>query len=126
MAKPKILICEDDSVLRDLYLRKLKPEMFDVRTASNGQEGLDAVAKEAPDLMLLDINMPVLDGFGVLEKLPKEKRSFPIIVLTNFEDQANRERGQQLGVDDYFIKKDMTVKSLVEMAQRLLSVKASA
>ena len=79
MAQYKIIVAEDDTVLRDLYLRKFKSDVYDIRTASNGQEALDLVAKEAPDLMLLDINMPVLDGFGVLEKLPKAGRSFPVI-----------------------------------------------
>ncbi len=120
MSKGKIIIAEDDTVLRDLYLRKFSTDTYDVRTASNGQEALDLIAKDKPDLVLLDINMPVLDGFGVLEKLPKAIRSFPIVMLTNFDDQANRDRGKELGVDDYFVKKDMTIKSLVEMVERLL------
>lgn len=121
-SKRKLIIAEDDTVLRDLYLRKFSVDTYDVRTAINGQEALDLIAKDAPDLVLLDINMPVLDGFGVLEKLPKADRTFPIVMLTNFDDQANRDRGKALGVDDYFVKKDMTIKSLVEMVQRLLPV----
>lgn len=117
--KFKVLIAEDDSVLQDLYLRKFNKDSFDVRTASNGQEALDAINKETPDVLLLDLNMPILDGFGVLEKLPKEKRTFPVIILTNFDDQANRDRGKSFDVDDYFVKKDMTVKTLVEMVNRL-------
>jgi CheY-like chemotaxis protein len=120
MANKKILIAEDDTVLRDLYLRKFDPAQYDIRTAANGQEALDAIAKEKPDMVLLDINMPVLDGFGVLERLPKDQRSFPVIVLTNFDDQANRERGKAYQMDDYFVKKDMTIKSLVQMVERLI------
>lgn len=120
MAKSKIIIAEDDTVLRDLYLRKFTADLYDIRTAANGQEALDLIAQEKPDLVLLDINMPVLDGFGVLEKLPKAIRTFPIVMLTNFDDQANRDRGAALGVDDYFVKKDMTIKSLVAMVERLL------
>ncbi len=121
MAKSKIIIAEDDTVLRDLYLRKFSSDVYDVRTASNGQEALDLIAKDKPNLLLLDINMPVLDGFGVLEKLPKSERSFPIVMLTNFEDQANRDRGAALGIDDYFVKKDMTIKSLLTMVEGLLA-----
>ncbi len=120
MARSKIIVAEDDTVLRDLYLRKFPTDVYDIRTAGNGQEALDLIAKDKPDLVLLDINMPVLDGFGVLEKLPKDQRGFPIVILTNFEDQANRDRGAKLGVDDYFVKKDMTIKSLVAMVERLL------
>ncbi len=120
MARYKLLIAEDDTVLQDLFLRKFSKDVYEVLAAVNGQETLDMIAKNLPDLLLLDLNMPVLDGFGVLEKLPKEKRTFPVIVLTNFDDQANRERGQKLGVDDYFVKKDMTIKTLVEMVDKLL------
>lgn len=120
MSKSKIIIAEDDTVLRDLYIRKFSADLYDIRTAANGQEALDLIAKDKPDLVLLDINMPVLDGFGVLEKLPRQQRMFPIVMLTNFDDQANRDRGTALGVDDYFVKKDMTIKSLVEMVERLL------
>lgn len=123
MGQLKLLIAEDDTVLRDLYLRKFDPAVYAIRTASNGQEALDQISKEAPDLVLLDINMPILDGFGVLERLPKEQRTFPVIILTNFDDQANRERGKAYLVDDYFVKKDMTIKSLVTMVERLLSEK---
>lgn len=126
MAKSKIIIAEDDTVLRDLYLRKFSTDMYDVRIAANGQAALDLIAKDKPDLMLLDINMPVLDGFGVLEKLPKSERSFSIVMLTNFGDQANRDRGAALGIDDYFVKKDMTIKSLLTMVETLLGKGAAA
>ena len=122
----KLIVAEDDTVLRDLYLRKFDKNVYDIRTAVNGVEALALIEKDPPDLMLLDLNMPVLDGFGVLEKLPPEKRTFRIVILTNFDDQANRERGAKLGVDDYFVKKDMTIKSLLEMAENLLKQKKQA
>lgn len=120
MEKFNVIIAEDDTVLRDLYLRKLDPNTYDVRTAENGQEALDLILKDAPDLLLLDINMPVMDGFEMLEKLPSEKRTFPVIILTNLADQANKEKGAKFNVADYFVKKDMTIKSLVEMVERQL------
>ena len=126
MAMLKLLVVEDDTVLRDLYLRKFDKNVYDIRTAVNGVEALALIEKDPPDLMLLDLNMPVLGGFGVLEKLPPEKRTFRIVILTNFDDQANRERGAKLGVDDYFVKKDMTIKSLLEMAENLLKQKKQA
>lgn len=121
--KCNFLIAEDDAVLRDLYIRKFSKSDFDIRTAANGQETLDKIKEKAPDLLLLDINMPVLDGFGVLEKLPKETRGFPVIAITNFEDDATREKMRVLGVDGYFVKKDMTIKSLMEMVEGLLKYK---
>lgn len=124
MAMYDVLIAEDDTVLRDLYMRKFNKDVYSVRTATNGQEALSLIQAKKPDLMLLDINMPVLDGFGVLEKLAPDMRTFPIIILTNFADQANRDRGAALKVDDYFVKKDMTIKSLMEMVERLVKSKA--
>jgi DNA-binding response OmpR family regulator len=120
----EILIAEDDPVLRDVYIKKFgaSPD-FVIRTAANGEEALKLIAEKKPDILLLDINMPVLDGFGVLQKLPKADRQFPVIILTNFEDQQNRRRGEELGVDDYFIKKEMTIKSLYEMVEKLLAPK---
>ncbi len=63
--------------------------------------------------------MPKMDGFQVLEQFPHEKRTFPVIMLTNFADENSRERSKTLGADDYFIKKDMTIKSLLEMVERV-------
>ncbi len=114
-----ILIAEDDPVLRDLYLRKFTKPEYKIRTATNGEETVRMIQEDEPNLLLLDINMPVLDGWGVMEKFPKDKRKFRVIILTNFEDQANRDRGAKYHVNDYFVKKDMTIKSLGEMMDRL-------
>ena len=77
----------------------------------------------APDIMIIDLNMPVVDGFAVLEKFPKEKRKFPIIVLTNFGNEENRDRALKLGANEYFIKNEMTIRSLLEMVENLLKAK---
>lgn len=123
MPKANILIAEDDAVLREVYTKKFTLEGYDIRTAKNGEEALSEIQKKAPDIMIVDINMPVLDGFGVLERCPKEKRSFPIIMLTNFADASNRERGKNLGADDYFIKSEMTIRKLTEMVASLVKAK---
>lgn len=123
MDKYHILIAEDDPVLRDLYLRKFSSDHYRIRTATNGEETLKMLEQESPDMLLLDINMPIVDGFGVLEHFPRDKRNFRVIILTNFDDQTNRERGEKYGVDDYFVKKDMTIKSLGEMVQRMMKEK---
>lgn len=118
-----VLIAEDDPVLRDVYLRKFKNSQYDIRTAENGEEAVKMIAEKSPDVVLLDLNMPLLDGFGVLEKFPKADRKFFVIILTNFEDQQNRRRGEELGVDDYFVKKEMTIKSLHDMVEKFLKEK---
>lgn len=119
MAKTDILIAEDDSVLRNLYIKKFSVAGYDIRAVEDGEQALQAIAQKNPDVLVLDIHMPKIDGFQVLEQFPKEKRTFPVVMLTNFADEKSRERGKELGADDYFIKKDMTIKSLLEMVERV-------
>src|SRR5690349_7206393 len=113
MAKADILVAEDDPVLRNLYIKKFSVAGYEIRTAEDGEQALKALAEQIPDVLVLDIHMPKVDGFQVLEQYPKDKRTFPVVMLTNFGDEKSRERGKELGVDDYFIKKDMTIKSLL-------------
>lgn len=123
MANTDILIAEDDAVLREVYMKKFTLNGYTIRTAENGEEAVAEIQKKQPDILVLDINMPILDGFGVLERFPKDKRSFPVIMLTNFGDDKNKSRGMELGADDYFIKSEMTIRKLLEMVDTLLKAK---
>lgn len=120
MKAADILIAEDDPVLQEVYQKKFSFEGYTIRLAKNGEEAIAAIQAKAPDLLLLDLNMPVVDGFQVLEKYPKGARKYPVIALTNFEDTASRNRGELLGVDEYFIKREMTMKQLIEMVEAVL------
>lgn len=119
MIKPDILIAEDDPVLRNLYVKKFSVAGFPIRAVEDGEQALAALQDRFPQVLVLDIHMPKVDGFQVLEQFPKNQRAFPVIMLTNFADEKSRERGQDLGADEYFIKKDMTIKSLLEMVDRV-------
>ncbi len=119
MIKPDILIAEDDPVLRNLYVKKFSVAGFPIRAVEDGEKALAALQERFPQVLVLDIHMPKIDGFQVLEHYPKDKRSFPVIMLTNFADEKSRERGTDLGADEYFIKKDMTIKSLLEMVDKV-------
>ena len=123
MANADILIAEDDAVLREVYTKKFTLSGYTIRTAQNGEEAIAEIQKKEPDILVLDINMPILDGFGVLEKYTKDTRKFPIIMLTNFADDKNKERADELGADDYFIKSEMTIRKLLEMVETLLKAK---
>lgn len=120
MIKAHILIAEDDPVLRNLYIKKFSVAGYDIQAVEDGEQALIAIAERQPDILILDIHMPKLDGFGVLEKFPRGTRPFPVIMLTNFADEKSRERGATLGADDYFIKKDMTIRSLLDMTEKVL------
>jgi CheY-like chemotaxis protein len=119
MIKPDILIAEDDPVLRNLYVKKFSVSGFPIRAVEDGEQALAALQERFPQVLVLDIHMPKVDGFQVLEQYPKSTRVFPVIMLTNFADEKSRERGKDLGADEYFIKKDMTIKSLLEMVDRV-------
>ena len=117
--KPDILIAEDDEVLRNLYIKKFSVAGFPIRAVEDGEQAVAELNTRFPDVLVLDIHMPKMDGFQVLEKYPPASRPFPVIMLTNFADERSKERGRELGADDYFIKKDMTIKSLLEMVERV-------
>jgi two-component system OmpR family response regulator len=119
MIKPDILIAEDDPVLRNLYVKKFSVAGFPIRAVEDGEQALAALQERFPQVLVLDIHMPKVDGFQVLEQYPKAQRAFPVVMLTNFADEKSRERGKDLGADEYFIKKDMTIKSLLEMVDRV-------
>jgi DNA-binding response OmpR family regulator len=118
MSKGSILIAEDDAVLRNLYVKKFSVEGYETRTASDGEEAVKLINQQKPDMLILDIHMPKMDGFQVLKEFPKASRGFPIIMLTNFDQPDFKLRAEELGADDYFVKKDMTIKSLVEMVEK--------
>ncbi len=123
MSTPNILIAEDDAVLREVYVKKFSIAGFRIRAVTNGQEAIDEIEKQKPDIAILDLNMPVMDGFAVLERYPRASRNFPIIILSNFGDTKNKERGGTLGADDFFIKSEMTIKTLLEKVTTLMKAK---
>ncbi|MEI8230272.1 MAG: response regulator [Candidatus Peregrinibacteria bacterium] len=123
MITTNILVAEDDTVLREVYAKKFALAGFEIHTAENGEEAINQIELAPPDLLILDLNMPVMDGFAVLEKFPRKTRKFPIIILTNFGDTRNRQHGMELGADDFFVKSEMTIKSLLEKVSTLLKAK---
>ncbi|MCK4919165.1 MAG: response regulator, partial [Candidatus Pacebacteria bacterium] len=99
----KIVLAEDDDFLRDICETKLKKEGFSVSAACNGVEALAKIKEETPNIILLDIIMPEMDGFEVLKKIKEipEKASIPVIMLTNLGQASEIEKGFALGAEDY-------------------------
>lgn len=121
--KSKILLVEDDKMLADMYITKFSKEGMSVMRAEDGAEGLAMAKKEKPDMILLDIIMPKLDGFAVLRELKKDKdmEKSHILLLTNLGQSEDVEKGRELGADDYFIKANHTPAEIVEKVKYLLT-----
>lgn len=111
MAK-RILVVDDETYIVEILTFNLQREGYEVLTAANGREGLALARTEKPDLILLDIMMPEMDGFAVCEELRKEDKLTPIIMLTAREEEADRVSGLELGADDY-VSKPFSVKELM-------------
>ena len=103
MAK-KILVVDDEPNIVDILRFNLQREGYEVLAAYDGQEGLDKALREGPDLILLDVMLPMMDGFQVCEELRKTDRLTPIIMLTAREEERDRVMGLELGADDYVVK----------------------
>lgn len=118
---PKILVIDDDPFIVDMYVIKLKDEHFEIETAHDGKEGLKKIKEYKPNVVLLDVVMPVLDGFAVLEALKNDgSKQCKIILLTNLGQQQDVERGMRLGADDYLIKAHFTPSEVVAKIKGLL------
>ncbi|MCK4454369.1 response regulator [Candidatus Parcubacteria bacterium] len=117
-----ILLVEDDPSLIDIYTTKLKQDGFSVRVAKNGQEAFELLKKEVPDLLVLDIVLPQVDGWDVLSKIKENKKweKIPIVILSNLGQKAEVEKGLKLGAEEYLIKAHYTPSEIVEEIKKIL------
>ena len=114
--KKKIMIVEDDSFVMDIYQTKLSHEGFEIIESINGVEALNKLAIEKPDMILLDIIMPQMNGLETLEKIKKDERlkDIPIILLSNLSQKEDIAKGMELGAVDYLIKSHFTPSEVLE------------
>ncbi len=120
--RKKILIIEDDFYISDMYRIKLESENFEAITADDGIRGIKMLEKQKPDVVLLDIVMPKMDGFNVLKMIRKNPslKEIPVILLTNLGQKENVKRGLELGADSYIIKAHFTPSEVVEKIKDVL------
>ncbi len=120
----KILVVEDERMVRDALTRKLTTVGFDVVEAGDGEEGLKKAETEHPDIILLDLIIPLMDGLTVLEKLRAESwgKSIPVIVLSNLSDDATIEESKKKGVHDYLVKTDWTLDDVISKVKSELKI----
>lgn len=120
---PKILIVEDDPFLSEMYSTKLAQENFEVELAMDGKEALKKARDIKPDLILLDIVLPKMDGFEVLEKIKKDSAlgGIKVIALTNLGQKEEIEKGLGLGADDYIVKAHFTPSEVINKVKQVLN-----
>ena len=121
-----ILSVDDESDVTDLIAFHLRKQGYDVRTAATGREALDQVFRQRPDLMLLDLMLPDIDGFGVCEILRRkpETATLPIVILSAWATDDSRNLGLDLGAIDY-LTKPFSPRDLVARVNSLLQVPRS-
>jgi len=119
----KILIIEDDPFLSEMYAAKFVESGFEVDIAIDGKMGLDKIKDIQPDLALLDIVLPKMDGFEILKKIKEDKslQGIPIVLLTNLVQKNEVEKGLSLGADEYIIKAHFTPTAVVAKVKEILS-----
>jgi len=120
--KKKILLVEDDAMISSIYETKFTADGFEVLVAVDGAKGLELAMNEKPDIIMLDVILPGLDGFSVLEEIKKDKtiRNTPVIMLTNLGTEEDRIKGQKMGALDYLIKASLTPGQISDKIEQAL------
>lgn len=118
-----MLLVEDDSFLLGMYATKFELEGFEVLTAEDGEKGLKAAKEKRPDIILLDILMPRMNGVEVLEELKKDDttKGIPVILLTNLNQKEEIERCMSMGANDYLIKAHFMPSEVIEKVKKILN-----
>jgi Response regulators consisting of a CheY-like receiver domain and a winged-helix DNA-binding domain len=121
MAK-KILIVEDDKFLRELIVKKLSNEGYDAIEAVDGEQGIQKIKDSKPDLVLLDLILPGIDGFEVLSQKKEDPFivAIPVIVLSNLGQKEDVDKGLSLGATDYLIKAHFTPGEIIEKVRNII------
>lgn len=122
--KSHVLVIEDDQFLGELITMKLSKEDFEVSLATTGSEGLKKVEELKPDIVLLDIILPEMDGFEVLKGIrglgDSATAKTPVILLSNLGQESNIERGLSLGAQDYLVKSNFTTDEITRKVRETL------
>jgi DNA-binding response OmpR family regulator len=119
----KILLVEDDMFLSKIMEERLQDEGWEVNLAGNGEEGLQKAKSYLPDLILLDMILPKMNGFEVLEALKKDEKTkkIPVIVLSNLGQDEDIKNAKKIGAADYLVKSNFSIKAIVEKINKIFS-----
>lgn len=120
----RILFVEDDDALAGVYIIRLQAEGFDVKRVADGEQALAAATAYKPDLILLDIMMPKISGFEVLDILRNtpETANVKVVVLTALSQASDREKAEKLGADDYIVKSQVVITDVIARIKHHLGI----
>lgn len=120
----KIAIIEDDPVISQMYRMKFEADGFEVQMASNGKMGIDLVKDFLPDMILLDLQMPEMDGAEALEIIRKNSwgKTIPVIILTNMGEEESPKSLKALGIHSYIVKANLTPRQVVQHVKEALGL----
>lgn len=120
----KILLVEDDDALANVYVTRLEAEGFHVRRVANGEDALAAALEYKPDLVLLDVMMPKVSGFEVLDILRNtpQTANLKVIVLTALSQESDRQRAESFGADDYLVKSQVVIADVIDRIKHHLNI----
>ena len=120
-----ILVVEDDKYLSKIIVNRLLDEGFSVQSADDGAQALLMVKGGRFSLILLDLLMPVMDGFDFLRKLRESDARTPVMVFSNLEESQKKEETEKLGANSYYVKSDISIDEIVEKIKELLNKKTA-
>ncbi len=117
----RVLIIEDEEIMLKLLKRKLSQD-YEVFTATDGQQGLDMIKRAAPDLILLDLVMPKMDGFGVMEEITKDEnlKKIPLVVISNSGQPVEMDKIKEMGARDWLIKTEFDPQELSDKVKKII------
>lgn len=128
--KKKILVVEDDGAMREIVVHKLELHGFEVLEAADGKEGLEKFAQNPPDMVLLDLMLPEVDGFSVLESIRKNEdkslAAVPVIILSNVWNDKDILRVKEFGISDYMVKAYYTTEEIYQTVVAIMENKPLA
>jgi len=123
----KVVLVEDDSLMSSILATHLIKEGFAIVSVTNGTQAFERIQAEQPSIVLLDIVLPGVDGFNVLQKLKQEEstKSIPVLILSNLGSEEEIQRGMDLGAEAYLVKANSMVEEITSKVREILNKKKS-
>lgn len=120
LIKKYVIVAEDDEFYANIYKLKLAKEGYDVDLVGDGAQAIELIKKRTPDLLLLDLIMPVKDGFETLKELraSDKHRSLKIIILSSLGQEEDAKKAKELGANDYFVKTNVTIEEVMNLIKK--------